>query len=146
MIPFWTAQENDCKNNIKSINQPNQQSTKRLNQPTNQTSKRPTESHWPIEQPRSSDSSENGRILTTQVTYLRAIGSQQIDQIIDQTIGWTQAQVQKPALRSELVRALDQVLEVRNRPGANCKGLEDLGGLGDWCKKIKSRAIPNSIC
>ena len=35
MIPSWTAQENDGKNDIKNINQLNQQLTDQLNQPTN---------------------------------------------------------------------------------------------------------------
>ena len=37
MIPSWTIQENDYKNEIESINQLNQQLTNQLNQPINQT-------------------------------------------------------------------------------------------------------------
>ena len=45
MIPSWTAQKNDCKNDIKSINQLNQQSIDQLNQPIDQTNNRPIETN-----------------------------------------------------------------------------------------------------
>ena len=47
MIPSWTAQKNDRKNDIESINQSSQQSTDRLNQLTNLTNNQPIKTNRP---------------------------------------------------------------------------------------------------
>ena len=53
MIPSWTAQKNDCKNNTKSINRLGSKSRlrSRLIKPTNQLNQQLTNqlNHWPIE-------------------------------------------------------------------------------------------------
>ena len=105
---------------------------------SNQTNDQPIKTY----RPRSSDSSESGQIATKSATHLKAVGLQPTNQTIRQT----QAQVLARPLRSGLVRGLDQGLEVWNRPGADLRGPEDLGGSGDWCRKRKSRATPDSIC
>ena len=104
MMVSWTAQENDCKSNTKSTDQ-----LKTNNQPKAlyQTSDQGQATH-----PRS------GYIATKRVTHLRAVRLQPTEQMIDQTIGQTRAQVQAPALRSELIRGPDQGLEFSNWPGA----------------------------
>ena len=73
-----------------------------------------TENYRPTKQPRSSNLSESGRIATKQATHLKAVGLWPTDQ----TIGQTRARVKAPPLRSELVKDLDQGLEVWNWPGA----------------------------
>ena len=72
-------------------------------------------------QPRSSNSFKSGQIATKQVTHLWAIGSRPTDQMIDQKIGQTRAQIQASPLRLELVRDLDQGLKVWNRLGARSR-------------------------
>ena len=84
---------------------------------SDQTNERTTENHWPTERPRSSNSSESGRIATKRATHLRAVGSRPTDQMIIQI----QTRVQAPPLRSGLVRGLDQGLEVWNWPGARSR-------------------------
>ena len=62
MILSWTAQKNDCENNIKSINWLNQQLINR---------------DLSTKQAKTSDSFESGQIAIKRATYLRTIGSQQ---------------------------------------------------------------------
>ena len=80
--------------------------------------KQTTKKHQLNKRPRSSNSSESNWIATKRATHPRAVGSQSADWTINQMVGQTWAQVQAPPLRSELVRSLDQGLEVWNRPGA----------------------------
>ena len=75
-----------------------------------------TKNHWLTKRPRLSNSSKSGRIAIKQATHLRTVGLWPIDRTINHMIGQTQAQVQAPPLRSELVRGLDKGLEVWNWP------------------------------
>ena len=97
MIPSWTAQDNDRKNNIKNIIWSNQQST-----------------DWdlPIKQQRARELSESGRIATKQTAHLRVVGLQQ-----------TLPRNNWPNMRTSTstVRGLDQGLEVWNRPKASSR-------------------------
>ena len=96
MIPSWTAQENDRKNDIESIIRSNQWSTNR---------DLPNKRLGTSEQPRTIDqSSDQGR-----ATHPRAIGSRQSKQLI-----WEQSDCDRRYLGTidqtrERVRALPEV-------------------------------------
>ena len=112
MIPFWTAQENDCENDIKNIIQSNQRLT-----------------NWDLltERPRTSDLSESGRIATKQATNLRAVGSRQTLSRND----WPNTRTNTSTGRSQR----SEVWSLRSRSGA--KGLEPARSLEPTAEALK---------
>ena len=78
--------------------------------------KQTTKNHWPTKRPKLGNSSQNGEIVTKRGTYLKAVRLQPTNRAIDQAIDQTRAQVKALPLSLELVKDLDQGLEVCNRP------------------------------